>query len=332
MAVLETNVGSSFGGRPNQIHNKVVIAGLDAIGRARALFQPRGQFFIDHGWTFLSPNEAYAVRGTVYFMDGYGTVFRMGLNGKQEVVTQFLIGLDLQEVSFAVSPDGCQLAATTLDLRSEQLQTMMAVSGGKSTVLHSVARSQNLVVVGWDSIGPIVVVGSSLVQSNDAYLGNPSFFGGYVAHLGGDGIPGPAATPPGCSAAQVSLSGAVTCYARGTGSSWKISVVRSTGGTEVAPQDAPSPDLYIPPYIAVGRNGLIAISGQRQVAGEWRGPNGAGGALPVGFVPTSWVDAQTIFGVSTGPGENAALVRIGGAQATMEDLGFAGDFVGMLGG
>jgi hypothetical protein len=331
MVVLETNVGSSFAGRPNQIHNQVVISGLDAIARARAPFQPRFGFFIAGGHTFLSPNEAYAVRGTVYFMDGYGTVFRMGVNGKQEVVTQFLIGLDLEEVSFAVSPDGCQLAATLLDLRSGQLRTMMASSGSKAKLLHTWANSQNLVVVGWDSVGPIVVVGSSLVQPNDAYVGNPSFIGGYVAHLGGDGMPGPTATPPGCSAAQVSGSGAVTCYGRSSGNSWKISVVRTTGGTEVATQDAPPPDLYVPPYFAVGPNGLIAISGQRQVPGVWRGLNGAAGVLPVGFVPESWVDAQTIFGDITGPGGNVALVRIGGAQPAFEDLGFAGHFVGVLG-
>jgi hypothetical protein len=98
VAVLETAIGD---GGPASIFDtlaKIVIAGMDFIGRARASFQPRttyGSWYPDGVWeepsiyagpnqfVVLSPHEAYVVMGTVYFIDGYGTVFRMGLTGSR---------------------------------------------------------------------------------------------------------------------------------------------------------------------------------------------------------------------------------------------------------
>jgi hypothetical protein len=122
MAVLEGQISSGLH-RGEGHHNKVVIAGLDAIGVARAAFVPRFSPYIGGQW--LSPNEAYVVSGSVYYVDAYGTVFRIGLDGKQTVVTKFPFTINIstqpgrasyvaQEVSFAVSPDGCQLVATVL--------------------------------------------------------------------------------------------------------------------------------------------------------------------------------------------------------------------------
>jgi hypothetical protein len=124
-----------------------------------------------------------------------------------------------------------------------------------------------------------------------------------------------------------------------------LSVERAGGITERAPVDHP----YLPegpyenssPTVAVGPNGLIAVSGQIQAAstfqtsGQWWGPSGAG-SLPANFLPEGWIDPHTVYGLfgegdSGGHNGDAALLRIGPALRA-EDLGFKGDFVGMLGG
>lgn len=351
MAVLEAKRPTSRGGSvpPLDAHDTLAIAGLDAIARAHSTFQPRATPYIGNAATLLAPYEAYVVKGAVYFTDGFGEVWRMGADGKQVVVAKFLIGLVQQELSFAVSADGCRFAATVLTIPPEgpppsgipfptlngtwRLQTMSATAGGPSQVLHTWTSSSypgaqsstafsNIVLVGWDSIGPIVVVGSSLGTQSGTYVDNPGFYGGTVAHLADDGMVTSPVTLPGCSAIQVSPAGDITCYATSTGQNISLSVIRSTGGTEVAPMGVPSPT-----DVAAGPAGLIALSGQ------WRGPTGAIGVLPANFHPEGWVDSSAIFGrlgdAFNGNGD-AAIVHLAGSRATLDDLRFAGDFVGML--
>jgi hypothetical protein len=393
VAVLETAVGVGGPASIFDTHAKIVIAGMDFIGRARASFQPRtnyGTWYISSSgqptWeepyvyvgpnqvAVFSPHEAYVVRGTVYFIDGYGTVFRLGVDGIQTVVTKFPIGLNQQEVSFAVSPDGCQLVATVLtlppapQLRAGQqsppplsgkwtLQTMSAQAGSPAQLLHtwsgtdypnskSKAAFENLVVVGWDSIGPIAAIHSGVGVAPDSLsvpIRNPDFFGAAIVHVSPDGTPGaPIALggTRGCTPLQVSPAGDVTCYSP-TGGAMVLSVVSTNGDVKRAPFDHP----YFPegiyqfssPTVVVGPSGLIAVGGQKpaassvQTPGEWRGPNGAG-SLPANFIPEGWIDQLTIFGLlGDGGTDEAALVRLGPAQK-VERLGFSGDFVGMLGG
>src|SRR5579864_5331918 len=92
MAVLEANGPNASGSpRANGHHDTVAIADLGALARAKASFQPRIGGYVGGEW--LSPNEAYVVRGTVYYIDGYGTVFRLGLNGDSSVVARFPVTL-----------------------------------------------------------------------------------------------------------------------------------------------------------------------------------------------------------------------------------------------
>jgi hypothetical protein len=362
----------------DQFH-EIVIAGLDAIGRARAVFVPRSYY----GTGLISTHPAYVVKGTVYFMDGYGTVFRMGVDGKQVVVTKFPMQLGEQAASFAVSPDGCQLAASILTpavgTSHWALQTMRADAGSPAEVLHTWtsvnppnSKSPNsfkhLVLVGWDSVGPVAVVGSTTSGWFGApsagpvdYVANPDFVGGQVVHLAGDGRAGPAATSSTCNAAQVSPAGEITCFQPGSAGTWILTIASSTGGTEAAPIhihvgeehstmgglpcvvnfDFSSFTQCRGAYVAVGPGGLVAASWAVAVspiaapaavptAGLWRGQDGASGTLPSFFHPEGWVDSQTIFGQHTVGLDDAALVHLGGAQPTLEDLQFAGNFVGML--
>ena len=371
MVVLEANGSNTSAWMPGGArtsHDTVVIADINAVGRARAQFQPRySPGGMSAAGLALSPHEAYVVRGMVYFIDGYGTVFRMGVDGKQAVVTKFPITINPpgsnaggQEVSFAVSPDGCQLAGTVLTVPAAgmtipptggtwTLQTMRATAGSAAEVLHtwtstaypnSPGTFENLVVAGWDSTGPVIVVGSDPVPQNTAYQGtraesqppvryvqNADFFGGAVAHLGGDGTYGAPAGTAVCSVAQVSSMGDITCYQPGTGETFHLSVIQSTGDTELAPTEVPDHT-----FIAVGTSGRVELAYLSGQAGQWQDPDGQHGALPPNFYPEGSVNAQTIFGRGAcwSACAGAALVRIGGSQPVLEDLGFQGDFVGML--
>jgi hypothetical protein len=297
-------------------------------------------------------------------------VFSLGVDRKQEVVTKFPITItnppnsgsySQQEVSFAVSPDGCRLAGTILTIPigsnglatssgTWTLQTMKATAGNPAEALHTWTSNvkpnaqggfENLVLAGWDSVGPVVVVGSDPLpkirftppSAADApplkYLENTDFFGGAVAHLGGDGQYGAEVAPATCGVAHVSAGGAVTCYQSGGGQTFRLSAISSTGTTEVAPMDLPNYS-----YATVGPNGLVAVGYLSGQPGRWQGPDGEHGTLPANFYPEGWVDSRTIFGRGSCWFQcaGAALVRIGGSQPTLEDLGFKGDLVGMLGG
>jgi hypothetical protein len=375
MVVLEDATGGPY--------YRIVIAGLDGIGRARTVFTGTVTEF-----EFPAPHPAYVVKGTVYFIDGFGTVFSMGVDGKQTVVTRFPIQDPGQRaVSFAVSPDGCQFAATLLAQgfpgpdRPWVLQTMKAAAGGSAELLHTWTSPnppsstspdgfKNLVLVGWDSLGPVAVAGSSTLQYANSfdtlnYVANPDFLVGEVVHLAGDGTAGAAAAPSTCKAAQVSPGGDITCFEASSKDAWNLSVLRSTGGAVVGGVRIPvgiahSPMGGIPckvsfhpgatfgpctgAHIATGPNGLVAATwaGSEVVdpnvsaaapgstSGLWRGPDGGSGTLPAFFHPEGWIDAHTIFGQHTYGFFDAALVRVGGAQSTLEDLQFVGNFVGAL--
>ncbi len=86
-------------------------------------------------------------------------------------------------------------------------------------------------------------------------------------------------------------------------------------------------NLAWPTDFAVGPGGLVALSRQ------WRGPSGAGSVLPANFHPEGWISSSAIFGrlgdAYNGNGD-AAIAHIAGSRWTLEDLRFAGDFIGML--
>jgi hypothetical protein len=351
MAVLETKGASPQGvsglQRPFAAHDTLAIASLSAVAKAKASFQPRPRPYVGNAAPLLPPNEAYVVHGLVYYIDGLGQVWSMGADGKQVSVTRFPISGTQQEVSFAVSPDGCQLAASVLTLPAKgptpagggppslvgswKLETMTATKGATPQVLHTwtsptypgaAGGFANVTLVGWDSTGPLVVVGAGLGTQNISVVANEYFDGGTIAHLQADGTPGPAiAAPAGCDEAQITPDGLITCTVPGTDTQM-ISVIDASGAVVVQPFSAPLPSV-----VAVGPGGAIAA------AGHWR-VGGASGALPANFEPEGWINDHTIFGRigSLYLGfHDAALVHLNGSNATLEDLRFVGDYVGMLG-
>jgi hypothetical protein len=349
MVVLESKRSGTHAGTtpPLTIHDTVAIAGLNAVARAKASFQPRIPPYIGNAATLLAPHEAYVVRGVVYYIDGFGTVWSMGADGQQRTVARFPIGVTQQEVSFAVSPDGCQFAAAVLSIPPKgpplsgdpfptlngtwKLETMSSAAGGGAQVLHTWTGTtypggqggfDNLTVVGWDSSGPIVVVGAPLGTQATSFIENPDFFGGTLAHLDAQGMPSAPITTNACTAIQVSVRADITCVSPSTdGQSVVISVLSSSGAVEVAPITVAGV-----PDVAVGPNGMFAATGQ------WRNGN-ASGTLPANFQPEGWIDSVTIFGRladANGGSGDAALAHLGGGRATIEDLRFVGDYAGVL--
>jgi hypothetical protein len=350
MAVLEAKGAGTHAltTPPLAVHDTAVIANLSAIARAKASFQPRATPYIGNAAPLLGPKEAYVVRGVVYYIDGFGTVWAMGADGKQVAITRFQIGPNQQEVSFAVSPDGCQLVAAVLTIPPKgpppsgepfptlngtwKLETMQSTAGGSAYELHTWTSTKypgeqggfvNLTVVGWDAGGPLVVVGAPLGTQNIPDLDNADFFGGTLSHLDAQGMPGAAIPTPGCSPRQLSAHADITCVSRsGDGQSVLISVLNTAGQVEVQPITvAGQPD------VAVGPGGMIAVTGQ------WRNGS-ATGTLPANFQPEGWVNSMTLFGRIQDLNHishDAAFAHLHpGAQASIEDLRFVGDFVGML--
>jgi len=346
MAVLERKAsGFQTMVGPFQHHDTVAIAGLNAVARAHATFQPRSMPYIGNAATLLSPREAYTVHGVVDYIDGLGNVWSLGVDGHQTSVARFPITLQQQEVSFAVSSDGCHLMAAALTIPPKgagdpfptlngtwKLDVMQWDFDGAAKTIKSWSSAsfpgqpggfQNLVLVGWDSVGPLVVVGSALGTQNGNVIDNFDFFGGSVAHLGADGTPGPAiAMPSGCAPVRVTPAGDITCATQSSdGTSVTIQVISSSGAVEV-----PGFTVKGYPDVAAATGGFIAVTGQ------WR-KGSSTGTLPANFEPEGWIDPNTIFGrlgTPANPPGNAALAHLSGSGSTVENLGFAGDYVGML--
>ena len=349
MAVLEARSSATHAGTTGafDVHDTVVIADHSATAHAKAGFQPRIPPYIGDAAPLLAPHEAYVVGGSVYYIDGFGTVWSMDTDGKQLTVARFPIGVTQQEVSFAVSPDGCQLAAAVLTIPPKgpppsgaqlptlsgtwKLETMESAAGGGATVMHtwtgttypgSQGGFDNLTLVGWDASGPIVVVGAPLGTQSATFIDNPDFFGGTVAHLDAQGVPTAPIATSGCTPVQVSGLADITCAAPSSdGQSVSISVLSSNGAVMVAPLSVAGV-----PDVAVGPNGMIAVTGQ------WR--NGTStGTLPANFQPEGWIDSATLFGRIVDASHvsgDAAFAHLGGGHATIEDLRFVGDYVGVL--
>src|SRR5260221_6749034 len=285
MAVLERKSppGDPSLSRPLASHDTLALAGLNAVARAHATFQPRSRPYIGNAETLLSPHEAYVLHGLSYYIDGIGSVWTMGADGRQATVARFPIGLSQQEVSFAVSPDGCHLAATVLTIPPKgaptsgepfptlngtwKLEVMVADVGGTAQTIRSWTSVQypgqsgglqNLVLVGWDATGPIVVTDSPLGTQNGDAIDNFDFFSGAVTHLGPDGTPGTAvAMPAGCIPMQVTPDGRITCASQGAnGSSVQIAIVNMAGVVEAGPFTAAGN-----PDVAVAAGGVVAATG-----------------------------------------------------------------------
>jgi hypothetical protein len=364
-AVLEARNNAPANAEAQQ-HNVVAVAGLDGYARAKSMFTPRRYPVVGNAATLLAP-EAVIASGAVYFIDGAGTVRRLGPTGDLAVVATFPLTQKQQEVSFAVSPDGQKIIAASLTLPNIQwppppspsaspapsptppgsyvLQVLEADAGGPTTMLSrwdSVNSPdmpggggfQMLRLVGWDREGPVALVGAYL-GTQQGLFDRQTLFGGHFAHLD---------LKTGLARQQI-LGACPGGSANGTWTQpWSISPdglvvcavmnakvsVRKPDGTKVLETSYPAPH---------GLGGAFALSPNgRQLAmdGQVVDVDGTIVGLPSSFVPQGWLDNVTVVGgIAMGPLSRChgsfelGFVRLS-TPTQVQDLGFCADFVGVV--
>jgi hypothetical protein len=359
-AVLEARNNAPANAEAQQ-HNVVAIAGLDGYARAKSTFTPRQYPVVGNAATLLAP-EAVIAGGSVYFIDGAGTVRRLGPTGDLAVVATFPLTQKQQEVSLAVSPDGQKIIAASLTLPNIQwpppspapsptpqgsyvLQVLEADAGGPTKALSrwdSVNSPdmpggggfQMLRLVGWDREGPVAIVGAYL-GTQQGLFDRQTLFGGHFAHLD---------LKTGLARQQI-LGACTGGFANGTWTQpWSISSdgpvvcavqnakvsVRKPDGTKILETSYPAPH---------GLGGSFALSPNgRQLAMDGQVVDFAGTiiGLPPSFRPQGWLDNVTVVGgIALGPLSRChgsfelGFVRLS-APTQVQDLGFCADFVGVV--
>ena len=312
--------------------DRVAIVGLDGVARAEATFQPRKAPFLGNVSDVLQ-SQAQVGDAGVYYIDGYGVVRLLKPSGESTVVATFAMTPEQHEVWYAVSRDGSRLLAGVLAapavgpaalgqpwpslVGSWKFDLEIANAGGPTRVLQHVESAQHPDLqgswtpsfpVGWTQGGPIVMVGASIATQN-AWWGGPLFT------IDGDGRPMQRIAGSDCTAASVLPSGLVPCIT--TGFDTRVTV-RDTSGRVLW---KPSVDgfnalqLRLSPAGDAISDGVHAATRAKVVA------------LPDGFRAQGWIDSQTVVG-RQGDG-NLSYIRLD-APGVLHDLGFKGDFVGVL--
>src|SRR4030088_2681609 len=183
--------------------------------------------------TVMQP-EACLAAGAAYHSDGGGVVRRLDQSGKVATVASFPLTSPEQELSIAVSPDGSQLMAARLTFPKLSgntqpptatgnwiLEIMKSPAGGKTTLVqHWQAGSDSypgspggfttIFVVGWDSKGPIGLIGAKVGTQQGSFHGQ-RFFGGRLAYLGLDGRPAATIGGSDCEPFAAPTAGEVIC-------------------------------------------------------------------------------------------------------------------------
>jgi hypothetical protein len=350
-AVLETR---RAGAQSNQTHDTVAIANAQGYAVAKSSFTPRSippQF----GAATVMQPEAYVAAGAVYYADGRGIVRRLDPTGRVATVATFPLTSAEQELSFAVSPDGSQLIAARLTFPrlvgatppptptgNWILDIMMAPSGGATaTVQHLQAGSDSypgspggfttIFVVGWDSKGPIGLIGANFGAQQGSFQGQ-RFFGGRLAYVGLDGRPGAAIGGSDCEPFASPVAGEVIC-ATNSGAEVIASVrgldgrARWKGAFPVA-----SSACALGGGFALSPDGSrLATDGQIVTLAT-----SATVPLPTPFTPVAWLGSNDLIGMrfkqtadSPCGDETVGVVHLT-PRPSLENWGFSGQVVGAV--
>jgi hypothetical protein len=337
---------------PNAQNTTVAIAGLDGIARAKTHFSPRSIPYAPDVAIVLAP-EAHVVAGVVYFIDGHGVVRTLSRSGRVRQVAVFPLTQRQQEISFAVSPDGKHLVAAIFTLPSIgklipgtgwhelvgpwKLQVDRADVGGATVVLHRWQSSQpgtfaNIVMAGWDTTGPVAVVGGAFATQNPQF-DQQTFYGGRFAHLSiATGLPGSAYACQGDSQAwSVAPDGTTVCA---------TSIGATTGLTASVSVQSPGQPVWQPalpanpPFGSPGSFALSADGGRLAMDGAVVGRSASTVALNTSFKPQGWLDAGTMIGVqlrAADPNKSDGMAYLRLSTPTQPVLlGFTGEFVGTI--
>jgi hypothetical protein len=322
----------------------IALANSQGYAVARASFSPRsgGPQIFDAA--VVGQPQAVVAAGAVYYADSLGVIRRLDPSGSVRQVAKFALTSNDQEISLAVSPDGTQLIAARLTfphlianpspgpnegpvtpVGNWVLELLKAESGTQAvttlgrwqapatTFPNGPGAFTNLVIVGWDSGGPIALVGSE-VGTQQGFPGE-RFFGGHLAHLDGSGKAGLTIGGADCSPESLPVANRVTSLS--IGSSVVVSV-RSLDGTVLR---------NLPDAASVG---VLSADGGR-VATQGRIVTVASGAslsVPTTFTPTIWLDGSTLIGSMPDFTTVAALRLL--PSVRLENWGFSGQVVGVV--
>ncbi len=344
-AVLEAvGLGSSSGSGPGvaEAHDTIAIVEADGTVRAKATFKPRHVPFVGNADPLLQP-EARIAAGAVFYIDGDGVVRRLDASGGVTEVAKFPITQSQQEVSFAVSPDGQHLVANVLTLPPpgpsgpEQgfqpgvpfhLELEAADAGGSTRTLSEVDVGQgvsplNLVlVVGWDSSGPLVTALDVGTQQGSLGRG----VGRQLARLDQSGHVSEPLLQQDCFIWERSPSGTTLC----TDGNDRNITERSASG-QVLWAFPPADQQYL--YVTMSPDGShIACTLWYMGGDQVRSRDGSVVDLPDKLLSEGWLDDDTIIGVKgdyPAPTGDLATVHLS-SPSQLTDLGFKGLFVGLI--
>jgi len=314
--------------------NKVAIAGLDGIARAKTTFTPLTPPFVGCAGP-TPPPPAYAVGGKVYFADGAGTVRSLDRSGAISVLASFPIGAQ-QELSFAVSPDATRLLATVLTLppkpAGDPCSGPTAFGAGSFVVdTYSVSFGSTpklldhqstpyvagqplppvLQFMGWDAVGPTALYPTGLGTQG----GGPTHWFGHPVRTDTAGRPLGDLGGAGCNATDDGLDGTVACA--------------GPNGTDVKRPDGSvawhSANSLLAGRLSPDGRKVVGFGDQGQVV---VGADGSTMDLFGEFFVTGWLDPSTLIGNFNG-GE-VGIQQIAPTTPKPGDQGYAGVFVGVV--
>jgi hypothetical protein len=329
-AVLERSRSDAFS------PDTVAIAGLDGRARARARFKPRATPWVAPDLGPLLPPIAHVAAGRVYYVDGDGAVRSLDVDGTVREVTRFPVTGAQQEVSFAVSPDGRELAGSVVTLPPEPdppptpgyvpstsyaMDVMTATAGSPATVTyHRTWTSADRLgsgaqFIGWDPSGPLATLPSSLGTQG----GGPHQWNGVtLVHFPGGRPGGTLPAPAGCLPMDLLPNGVFVC---GAGDE-AFQVLGPDGAARWRYQGPKGTGSLL--YGFLSPDGRQVVSFGASTSAVYAAA-GAPVALASGFFHGGWIDSRTVAGsLTSGHFAYVSLANPGRAV----DLGFVGDFVG----
>jgi hypothetical protein len=326
--------------------NTVAIAGLDGYARAKTTFVPMRVPSLGCQGAKLPPS-AHVAAGSVYFADGTGVVRSLSAQGQITRVATFPLTSGQQMLSFAVSPDGSRLLGAVFTVPPKpqllcgdtpvvagySLDVYSAAVGGASTLLYNESLPAHLAenridnginvmaFVGWDQLGPIATYPAQWVH-NQGGPGRP-YIHNAVRVDPASGKVFKQVSSGTCDVHDIALTGDFVCsLAVNVGLS-----VRRPDGSEIWRGASKTKNGMPYSYLSPDERRLVV--GDGAVMGQ----DGSQVVLVEGFAPVGWLDSTTVIGVNYVVGNanmyNLSFVGLS-APGTMVDIGFKGQFVGVI--
>jgi hypothetical protein len=300
-------------------YDTVAIAGFDGFARARQSFTPRAVPKLPVAGTPLLPPPVVTADDSAYFADGSGVVRRLQPNGVVTQVTDF--GLTAQqELWFAVSPDGKQVAASVLTVPAPgaawSVDLELAAAGGQPRkVRHDdlgTGTPKPTLIAGWDLGGPLATVNTKVVGGQAD--GGWQLHGTALVHLDAQGNAGPPVGGASCNPWSSAPDGTVLCAG-------SPPTVRDPAGNVLWTLPAGSYKLFgraLAPDAGHVATDIVLIAA-----------DGWADKLAFGFVPEAWVDGTHLFGQVVDPAGKGDLDYVTADDALRgHNLGFVGVIVG----